>query len=489
MIDKQSYINSDRLKTYFLRWASDNNRNPRILALGNVSSAILRECKKHAEVHVIKKPKSFTPQRINDSVGIGGDLDFQSQHFQMVIAKDWLDATPWMRWSLQEIRRVLDNDGVAIMEIRLCNRPKLHTGFFGKFVTRGVGATRKLLRSLGLRKAANFLANTNTFCKTRDDLAETLEAIDFESEIISVGSTSPNAFFRSCLKIGTSQSFGVRSTPVDFMPAHRNSANERWVRTIINEQFKTELADLSDWKTCCDEPAYSPIFLQGDALPKRALILSPHPDDELIGAGGTIMEIIASGGSVQILHMTNGKQAHVLSNITEPTRSTIRLREAACVASKLRAGIECWEKNGDGNLSATKENVDRLRQLMQAFQPDAVFLPFINDSHPDHVASNYIFQEAYQTGHFPNIKTVYAYEIWSMCPCNVAVDITHAMSRKRSLLSFYRTAIRPVDYAWRNEIVSAFHMHNIGGRRGYAEVFVQHLPHEYCDLVANTLPC
>ena len=130
MIDKQSYINSDRLKTYFLRWASDNNRHPRILALGNVSSAILRKCKKHAEVHVIKKPKSFTPRRINDSVGIAGDLDFQSQHFQMVIAKDWLDATPWMRWSLQEIRRVLDNDGVAIMEIRLCNRPKLHTGFF-----------------------------------------------------------------------------------------------------------------------------------------------------------------------------------------------------------------------------------------------------------------------------------------------------------------------------------------------------------------------
>jgi LmbE family N-acetylglucosaminyl deacetylase len=407
----------------------------------------------------------------------------------MVIAKDWLDTTTWMRWSLQEIRRVLDDDGVAIMEIRLCNRPNFYTGFFGKLITRGVGATRKILRSLGLRKAANFLVTINTPCKTRADLAESLETIDFESEIISMGATSPTVFLRSCLGIGSSQSFGVSSTAVDFVPANRNSANERWVRTVINEQFKTELADLADWRTCCGESTHSPIFLQADALPRRALILSPHPDDELIGAGGTMMKIIASGGSVQILHMTNGKQAHVLSNVTEPTRSTIRLREAACVASNLQAGIECWEKNGDGNLSATKENVERLRQLMHAFQPDAVFLPFINDAHPDHVASNYIFQEAYQTAHSPNIKFVYAYEIWSMCPCNVAVDITHAMSRKRSLLSFYRTAIRPVDYAWRNEIVSAFHMHNIGGRRGYAEVFVQHVPHDYCNLVTNTLPC
>ena len=73
---------------------------------------------------------------------------------------------------------------------------------------------------------------------------------------------------------------------MDFVPANRNSANERWVRTVINEQFKTELADLADWRTCCGESTHSPIFLQADALPRRALILSPHPDDELIGAGG-----------------------------------------------------------------------------------------------------------------------------------------------------------------------------------------------------------
>ncbi len=38
----------------------------------------------------------------------------------------------------------------------------------------------------------------------------------------------------------------------------------------------------------------------------RLMILSPHPDDESLGAGGLIQRVLEAGGSVKVVFMTNG---------------------------------------------------------------------------------------------------------------------------------------------------------------------------------------
>ena len=39
---------------------------------------------------------------------------------------------------------------------------------------------------------------------------------------------------------------------------------------------------------------------------KKVLIISPHPDDEVIGCGGLISKIKENGGKVYVLFLTNG---------------------------------------------------------------------------------------------------------------------------------------------------------------------------------------
>jgi glucosamine-6-phosphate deaminase len=54
--------------------------------------------------------------------------------------------------------------------------------------------------------------------------------------------------------------------------------------------------------TICTRPA-------GDAGPKTCLVFSPHPDDDVISMGGTIIRLVEQGHKVYIAYMTSGNIA------------------------------------------------------------------------------------------------------------------------------------------------------------------------------------
>ncbi|MEZ6086390.1 MAG: PIG-L family deacetylase [Phycisphaerae bacterium] len=47
-----------------------------------------------------------------------------------------------------------------------------------------------------------------------------------------------------------------------------------------------------------------------DDYSKRAIVFSPHQDDEVLGCGGTIIKKIEQGADVHIVFMTNGRRSH-----------------------------------------------------------------------------------------------------------------------------------------------------------------------------------
>src|SRR5438046_7606306 len=53
--------------------------------------------------------------------------------------------------------------------------------------------------------------------------------------------------------------------------------------------------------TICTHPA--------GTEPKTALIFSPHPDDDVISMGGTLIRLVEQGHRVHIAYMTNGNIA------------------------------------------------------------------------------------------------------------------------------------------------------------------------------------
>ena len=73
--------------------------------------------------------------------------------------------------------------------------------------------------------------------------------------------------------------------------------------------------------TICTQPA-------GDGGPKTCLVFSPHPDDDVISMGGTIIRLVEQGHKVYIAYMTSG-------NIAVFDHDAWRFADYACEFNKL----------------------------------------------------------------------------------------------------------------------------------------------------------
>lgn len=143
-----------------------------------------------------------------------------------------------------------------------------------------------------------------------------------------------------------------------FDPADAGTSDEEW---------RALLAHSEDW---------SP-----DA--GRLIVVAPHPDDEVLGAGGLVNSWAASGQPVTVVSVTDGEAA----DVSLPTLNVVRqaeLRQALRKLSSLHVDIR---RLGipDGKVS---EHTNRLRGLLlDLVEPGSTLIaPYERDGHPDHEA-------------------------------------------------------------------------------------------------------
>src|SRR5436305_1478720 len=103
------------------------------------------------------------------------------------------------------------------------------------------------------------------------------------------------------------------------------------------------------------------------------LIISPHPDDESIGCGGTIRKHVVDGDNVEVIFLTSGeKGGHGRS---EEETKKIREEEAGNAAKILGIkNIEFW-REPDGKFPPSTENVKKLKKKIVEFKPGLVYVP------------------------------------------------------------------------------------------------------------------
>ena len=102
----------------------------------------------------------------------------------------------------------------------------------------------------------------------------------------------------------------------------------------------------------------------------RVLVISPHPDDESIGCGGTLRKHALDGDSVHVIFLTSGERGGHGRSLEETAR--IREQEAKTAASVL--GVKHFEfwREPDSGLQATQRVVGRLRVRLREWKPDIV---------------------------------------------------------------------------------------------------------------------
>ncbi len=145
---------------------------------------------------------------------------------------------------------------------------------------------------------------------------------------------------------------------------------------------------------------------------QTAIVFAPHPDDETLGCGGTVLRMVAAGAQVRLVFMTDGRQSH---GHLMPAAELAALRRAEALAAGLALGVAAnavsFLNHPDGALAAhTSAAVAQVTQLLQSVIPAAVFVPSALEPPADHVATRAIVLTALRASGRPVM--VYEYAVW-----------------------------------------------------------------------------
>lgn len=135
-----------------------------------------------------------------------------------------------------------------------------------------------------------------------------------------------------------------------------------------------------------------PILSLGSLLPPgaRAVVVAPHPDDEVLSVGGMIAQLARHDTPLQVIAVTDGEASHRDSQEwptsrllhERPQESRDALSRLGFAHAPLRLGLP------DGGLHALHEMlVERLLELLDT--TDVVFTTWRDDGHPDHEATGH----------------------------------------------------------------------------------------------------
>lgn len=182
---------------------------------------------------------------------------------------------------------------------------------------------------------------------------------------------------------------------------------------------------------------------------KKVLVIAPHPDDETLGCGGTLIRHKLEGDKIYWLIVTGIKREDGWASETIESRKK---------QIELVSTVYSCEDIFDINLPTmkvdnilTSELVDRIAEIHRQIEPDIIYMPFVNDVHSDHQLIAKAVQANVKWFRFPYVKEVLSYETLSETDFNfigdsvfrpnVFVDISNHINEKIQTMKIYKNEI------------------------------------------------
>jgi LmbE family N-acetylglucosaminyl deacetylase len=151
---------------------------------------------------------------------------------------------------------------------------------------------------------------------------------------------------------------------------------------------------------------------------RSCLVLAPHPDDETLGCGATIMRKLATGASVRVVIATDGRHSPHPNKLSIDAFVRVRKEEArrACAILGLSAEDITFLGLEDGRLADHRRLLRaRLFDLLDTINPEEVFVSSIIDNHPDHRVLAELARELARARP-DRLRALYEYPIWFWDP-------------------------------------------------------------------------
>jgi N-acetylglucosamine malate deacetylase 1 len=169
---------------------------------------------------------------------------------------------------------------------------------------------------------------------------------------------------------------------------------------------------------------------------KRILVIAPHPDDDVLGAGGTLIKAKEIGADIHVVYVTNG-----LAEKEELIRE-----ETLSVCDQLGTTPHFLNCKARTIPDEDPEVNKQLYDLILKVDPEVIFISFMLDDHDDHRRVNQLLMAALK-GQAKQKAEIWAYQIYSSIIPNVVVDITDQVEQKRQLINTWKSVGKLGDLA------------------------------------------
>jgi len=211
------------------------------------------------------------------------------------------------------------------------------------------------------------------------------------------------------------------------------------------------------------------------------LVIAPHPDDETLGAGGTLLRARADGEDIHWLIVTEMRESvgFKAADIERRKGEIAAVSDAYGFASVTALGLPA---TGLDSLPLG-DVIGAMGDAVKSIAPDTVYVPFPGDVHSDHRVVFEAAQACTKAFRYPSVKRVLAMEIISetdygidpsQAPFrpNAFVDISGMLDEKIRIMNLFAGEITEPPFPRSERNIRAL-AHVRGGQAGLdaAEAF------------------
>jgi N-acetylglucosamine malate deacetylase 1 len=198
-------------------------------------------------------------------------------------------------------------------------------------------------------------------------------------------------------------------------------------------------------------------------LNQKVLVIAPHPDDEVLGVGGTIARFASEGSEVYVAVVTKGYPPQFAQNLYQTVRQeALSAHQLLGVKETLFLSLPAAGLDTIPHRDVNSELVG----VFKTIQPDVLFIPFNGDMHLDHQVIFLSSLVASRPIHPYAPKTIYCYETLSETNWNAPyltpnfvpnsfIDIAAHLETKIQAMKKFASQIQPFPHERSEETLRA----------------------------------
>ncbi len=176
------------------------------------------------------------------------------------------------------------------------------------------------------------------------------------------------------------------------------------------------------------------------------VIIAPHPDDETLGAGGTLLKYREGGANIFWIVVTSAKSEYGYP--AEQVKREAETVEEVAAQYRFKQTLQLGLPPAALDAVPEKALIGELGSALKTLQAEVLLLPFGSDAHSDH---RHVFSGAaacLKWFRYPSIKTVLTYETLSETEFNLNPtlvpfrpncfsDISRYLAQKIEIMKIY----------------------------------------------------